>query len=125
MLRALLAAAACGAARGWRVAPPRSAPVRPPRGRRRRCLPTLLHAAAASSDDDGAEAVVREAARLLRDGHRDDTLIKASKQILTLVSPKNNAVNLNANAFARSVDCLLYTSPSPRDGLLSRMPSSA
>ena len=25
----------------------------------------------------------------------------------------------------RSGDCLLYTSPSPRDGLLSRMPSSA
>ena len=25
----------------------------------------------------------------------------------------------------RNVDCLLYTSPSPRDGLLSRMPSSA
>ena len=24
-----------------------------------------------------------------------------------------------------SNDCLLYTSPSPRDGLLSRMPSSA
>ena len=26
---------------------------------------------------------------------------------------------------ARIVACLLYTSPSPRDGLLSRMPSSA
>ena len=26
---------------------------------------------------------------------------------------------------ALSQDCLLYTSPSPRDGLLSRMPSSA
>ena len=26
---------------------------------------------------------------------------------------------------ARSKHCLLYTSPSPRDGLLSRMPSSA
>ena len=25
----------------------------------------------------------------------------------------------------RWLDCLLYTSPSPRDGLLSRMPSSA
>ena len=25
----------------------------------------------------------------------------------------------------RSQSCLLYTSPSPRDGLLSRMPSSA
>ena len=27
--------------------------------------------------------------------------------------------------FVESIDCLLYTSPSPRDGLLSRMPSSA
>ena len=27
--------------------------------------------------------------------------------------------------FTESSDCLLYTSPSPRDGLLSRMPSSA
>ena len=26
---------------------------------------------------------------------------------------------------AVNTDCLLYTSPSPRDGLLSRMPSSA
>ena len=26
---------------------------------------------------------------------------------------------------AKAMDCLLYTSPSPRDGLLSRMPSSA
>ena len=30
-------------------------------------------------------------------------------------------IQLRENA----VDCLLYTSPSPRDGLLSRMPSSA
>ena len=27
--------------------------------------------------------------------------------------------------FSQAKDCLLYTSPSPRDGLLSRMPSSA
>ena len=27
--------------------------------------------------------------------------------------------------FGRQKGCLLYTSPSPRDGLLSRMPSSA
>ena len=31
----------------------------------------------------------------------------------------------NALKFYSSVSCLLYTSPSPRDGLLSRMPSSA
>ena len=30
-----------------------------------------------------------------------------------------------ADEIALSVNCLLYTSPSPRDGLLSRMPSSA
>ena len=29
------------------------------------------------------------------------------------------------SAIAKSEGCLLYTSPSPRDGLLSRMPSSA
>ena len=29
------------------------------------------------------------------------------------------------NSFIRGGHCLLYTSPSPRDGLLSRMPSSA
>ena len=29
------------------------------------------------------------------------------------------------NLCSGSVNCLLYTSPSPRDGLLSRMPSSA
>ena len=30
-----------------------------------------------------------------------------------------------ANLSDELADCLLYTSPSPRDGLLSRMPSSA
>ena len=34
------------------------------------------------------------------------------------VSPAAKAADLGG-------DCLLYTSPSPRDGLLSRMPSSA
>ena len=29
------------------------------------------------------------------------------------------------NVFTVAPSCLLYTSPSPRDGLLSRMPSSA
>src|SRR5665647_2740241 len=42
----------------------------------------------------------------------------ASKQLLTIVGPKLRSIpNVRI--------CLLYTSPSPRDGLLSRMPSSA
>ena len=42
-----------------------------------------------------------------------------------------NGVSASANHLVYSQltikarDCLLYTSPSPRDGLLSRMPSSA
>ena len=33
---------------------------------------------------------------------------------------------LDSDVFTAQIDlCLLYTSPSPRDGLLSRMPSSA
>ena len=40
------------------------------------------------------------------------------ERIVFLVGPVNDAV-------ASLVTCLLYTSPSPRDGLLSRMPSSA
>ena len=35
------------------------------------------------------------------------------------------AIAILAGALALSWHCLLYTSPSPRDGLLSRMPSSA
>ena len=31
----------------------------------------------------------------------------------------------NDKGDVQSMNCLLYTSPSPRDGLLSRMPSSA
>ena len=30
-----------------------------------------------------------------------------------------------SDSFNSDIACLLYTSPSPRDGLLSRMPSSA
>ena len=37
----------------------------------------------------------------------------------------NKFGNENKLACSRNEICLLYTSPSPRDGLLSRMPSSA
>ena len=37
------------------------------------------------------------------------------KEIVFIISKKKEMIK----------DCLLYTSPSPRDGLLSRMPSSA
>src|SRR5680860_440335 len=36
-----------------------------------------------------------------------------------------NTLHGGTRGFNKKVCCLLYTSPSPRDGLLSRMPSSA
>ena len=39
--------------------------------------------------------------------------------------PARTAAETTTRGNAVSCGCLLYTSPSPRDGLLSRMPSSA
>ena len=54
----------------------------------------------------------------------DEDVVKESL-IKELASPEiisKNLAELKANKVSF---CLLYTSPSPRDGLLSRMPSSA
>ena len=40
------------------------------------------------------------------------------------IEPQSEWVK-EADALSHGYTCLLYTSPSPRDGLLSRMPSSA
>ena len=51
------------------------------------------------------------------------SLIHLASQLI----PKHKiyAVHINHGIRKESLSCLLYTSPSPRDGLLSRMPSSA
>ena len=54
------------------------------------------------------------------DAYRRD--LRAFARWLELARP--GAASLHAVA-THDIDCLLYTSPSPRDGLLSRMPSSA
>ena len=42
-------------------------------------------------------------------------------QVLEMLPPKGRT----GEVIGMPINCLLYTSPSPRDGLLSRMPSSA
>ena len=47
-------------------------------------------------------------------------------QMLTLRGTEIKSMSLEDGVKElKTVTCLLYTSPSPRDGLLSRMPSSA
>ena len=48
--------------------------------------------------------------------------------VIDLLAYNTYITSYNANMVSNEVfidSCLLYTSPSPRDGLLSRMPSSA
>ena len=69
-------------------------------------------------------------------GKPSDLILKAkynNKEIYFLprhgkghfISPSNINFRANIDALKQLGICLLYTSPSPRDGLLSRMPSSA
>ena len=47
--------------------------------------------------------------------------------LIFLAAPDDSAEkkNIDSPLIELTYNCLLYTSPSPRDGLLSRMPSSA
>ena len=84
-------------------------------------LRSIELAAYACSRDNSTEACarVRQLADPLMDHSRLPGLCKD-----VLWSLMDEAKVANSNDFRRK-DCLLYTSPSPRDGLLSRMPSSA
>ena len=55
-----------------------------------------------------------------------DIIIHDKKDNVGVVVIEKVAPNQTCNCWIMEGDgCLLYTSPSPRDGLLSRMPSSA
>ena len=52
-------------------------------------------------------------------------LVKSNNEALYNGSMDDNSISADIVDQANSYTCLLYTSPSPRDTLLSRMPSSA
>ena len=70
-----------------------------------------LHAAPYERYLDAACEAARAAGALIRSASTDERAVDTLKA--------------NAKDLLTKTDCLLYTSPSPRDGLLSRMPSSA
>ena len=62
----------------------------------------------------------------------DDEIKKSYRKLAMKYHPDRNKDDKEAEkkfkeatAAYEALNCLLYTSPSPRDGLLSRMPSSA
>ena len=75
--------------------------------------------------------------RTIRDGVSAEIYIKGKEEAAHKISPAILSLNDQGKLGVRTVTadnrvefkeiniCLLYTSPSPRDGLLSRMPSSA
>ena len=79
-----------------------------------------------------AVALFDECLKLRRCLHRSSTAIEVPHWLPFVLRVPHSAVNPAPKdpsmllALRQGLDpCLLYTSPSPRDGLLSRMPSSA
>ena len=56
-------------------------------------------------------------------------IIQAGGKLVRFTAPNineaKNLLNIKNALVAKGYDCLLYTSPSPRDSRVSRMPSSA
>ena len=68
----------------------------------------------------GTNPLIKAIGNPLGFGGADD--LKEAYGLETQVDSKGNIINQGGMSTG---GCLLYTSPSPRDGLLSRMPSSA
>ena len=74
------------------------------------------------SDDDRKAKKDRSLCSMFVE-HIQNLIANAVKAHLEVGSHKTHCYN---KPYTKRIDaCLLYTSPSPRDGLLSRMPSSA
>ena len=63
--------------------------------------------------------------KLYRNDRKYDYLIHINHNTKKIVPFNGSAIFLHLTSNYKPTACLLYTSPSPRDGLLSRMPSSA
>ena len=69
--------------------------------------------------NDGTGNTLRDAGQKLNDNFNELYRFMPGGEILTI---SDSTTSLDSSTL---YICLLYTSPSPRDGLLSRMPSSA
>ena len=75
------------------------------------------------SADHGLVNIDEESRHLLNYG--DDLQIYGDQRSVYINGPKESVLETFSEIPGKLLDCLLYTSPSPRDGTSSRMPSSA
>ena len=78
----------------------------------------------------GKDGALKQVASVIDSIHTSEEEKLDKKIIMQRIQQKLAEKQLDVNAKEAThrsvfVACLLYTSPSPRDGLLSRMPSSA
>ena len=75
-------------------------------------------------EHDGAKVLIAE---IISGGPKEDEYYDAKVKVLSeeIEHHVEEEEKRMEGLFAQAKNCLLYTSPSPRDGLLSRMPSSA
>ena len=80
-----------------------------------------------SKKDRAALGIIEEAEKsgMLAPGQTVGSIIKALAELLTRSQCAKRSGATPLKYLAPSKTCLLYTSPSPRDATLSRMPSSA
>ena len=60
-----------------------------------------------------------------KDFKENPRLIVEAKGVYLKNHQGQTQIDASSGLFCNPLGCLLYTSPSPRDGILSRMPSSA
>ena len=87
----------------------------------------LLSAASPVALDDFATVATGQTINI--DVLSNDLLGNSTNRVAFVTQPQQGSTSVNRDGTvsftADPSACLLYTSPSPRDGLLSRMPSSA
>ena len=81
-------------------------------------VPPVLSRVAVVMGSDSDLPTMEPAAAILRE-------LGVEVEVRVLSAHRTPLEMVNFAQAARGQGCLLYTSPSPRDGLLSRMPSSA
>ena len=79
----------------------------------------------ACPEDKGPLLYFEDAEFLYNDRLRRRYLIKENIPIMLIDESEAVTEDEHGKLMEQASSCLLYTSPSPRDGLLSRMPSSA